>query len=468
MRPERWRNRERITDKKATADYNNDENKNKQDGRRGFFWEKKRRKHESKVKTLMGDHPSGEKTGKNSTTPTYAGTPTTRASRKRALEQVNNNNNSAESEMGKTPKRDRKHSDGSQPGNAAPGPGAGPAPPPPPNPGVPPSSSSGDYATTEFILQMEKRLTSGFSSRLDKIEEHVLNNAAQIKEVKASIDAREVLLEGRLNRQIEIKTKEAIGMIKNDAQKLTTTGHANLRSLSEKQIESYNFHRRTLRVWPVKGPEVARAMKSFIQSKLKIVGVAYDALGKMELKKERVSNPRFPEEIIVTFESKEARDTVKAAGRNLSGDPSAGMRLNIPGFLLDNYRILASVGYNIKENQRDVKRAIKFDDDNMDLMLDVRVNDEWRRITPDEARVAARNNPNIRIGPKKLKGGDIAALLGKEKSKSDAQSEDEDISEVVVIPASSDGPPGKAANGSNPSSKASGVGAGSVGTSTVS
>ena len=68
-----------------------------------------------------------------------------------------------------------------------------------------------------------------------------------------------------------------------------------------------------------------------------------------------------------------------------------------------------------KRKSTGCEEAIKFGDENMDLMLDVRVNDEWRRNTPSEARSAARENPDIRVGPKRLQGGDIVQLIGKKK-----------------------------------------------------
>lgn len=257
-------------------------------------------------------------------------------------------------------------------------------------------------------------------------------------------------------KHIETKTKEAANRLQVSTAATPAVQAAAIcgNKWTDKQIESYNFHRRSLRIWPIKGPEIAKNTKSFIQTKLKITGSAYDGLGKMELKKERLANSRFPEEVIVIFETKEARDTVKAAGKNLGGETTAGMRLNVPGFLLDNYRILASIGYNIKESKRDVKRAIKFDDENLDLMLDIRVDNEWRRISPSEARTAARENPNIRIGPKRMQGGDIAAMIGEKKTAVEDDMDDVHITEVVVVPAST----ARAAGGQGGSSQSSSTG----------
>lgn len=257
----------------------------------------------------MGDRVTVPTGSRESVPEPKPNTPVTRASRKRALEEGSSR---TKPEMGKTPKRDRSQSNTGQTGQ-------GPTydrPPTAPDPTASTSApSSGDYATVDVILQMEKRLTAGFASRLGKIEEHVLNNASQIREIKASFDPRELLLEGRLNKHIQAKTKEVASRMQASAAPLAARAGlaAGGAKLTDKQVESYYFHRRSLRIWPIKGPEIAKSTKTFIQSKLKIVG-----LGKMEIKKERTVNPRFPDEVIIIFESKEAMNTVKAAGRNLN------------------------------------------------------------------------------------------------------------------------------------------------------
>lgn len=276
--------------------------------------------------------------------------------------------------------------------------------------------------TADFMLRMEERIKSNFASRLSVIESHVLNNTQQIKNVKENFEARESLLEGRINAQLVEQRKSLEAKIKNLAKSASTAPPASrslstsgmdgsARGITTKQEESFHHHRRSLRIWPIKGPEIGKNLKTFLQARLKIVGPALEGLGKMEFRREKIPNSRYPDEVVVLFESKDVRDSVKAAGYHLAGDPNVGMRPSIPGFLLDNHRVLAAIGYSIKSSQTDAKRSIKFDDENLDLFLDIKVNEEWTRITPREAREAARANPSIKIGPRKLTGEDITALV---------------------------------------------------------
>ena len=266
-----------------------------------------------------------------------------------------------------------------------------------------------DFVTKKFMLELESRITHGFASRLDVIEQHVLENAGQIRELKADVEAREEQLEKRLNRKIDAKNKEMTAKYEKLAAAAADVVGGQIRT--DKQKESYDHHRKTIRIWPIKGNDTGKLIKHFFQTKLKITGPAFEQLGKWDFKRVGETNAKYPDEAVVLFSTKEIRDSVKAAGKNLANETDCGMRINVPGFLMDNYRLLASVGYTIKNAQSDVRRAIKFDDAARDLVLDIRVDNEWRRITPREAMEAAKTNPNIRTGPRKMDSKGINDLL---------------------------------------------------------
>ena len=57
----------------------------------------------------------------------------------------------------------------------------------------------------------------------------------------------------------------------------------------------------------------------------------------------------------------------------------------------------------------EVRWGVKFDDDKMDLVLDVRVKNKWRRITPAKARITTTNNTFAsNSGPEEMDADDIA------------------------------------------------------------
>ena len=65
--------------------------------------------------------------------------------------------------------------------------------------------------------------------------------------------------------------------------------------------------------------------------------------------------------------------------------------------------------YN-RQVDRNIRRVIKFDDQNLDLMLDVRINDKWRRVRPPEAQAAKMANSFSTSvgGPEELSSINIA------------------------------------------------------------
>ena len=81
-------------------------------------------------------------------------------------------------------------------------------------------------------------------------------------------------------------------------------------------------------------------------------------------------------EIIAVFSSSEVRDTIKRAARELAGDQSTGIRLEIPGYLQTSLKALEAVSFALKQKNLDMRRNVKFDDAEMDLVLDFSVDPE--------------------------------------------------------------------------------------------
>ena len=113
---------------------------------------------------------------------------------------------------------------------------------------------------------------------------------------------------------------------------------------------------------------------------------------------------------MATFESREVRDAVRASSKNLAGCAvKAGIRLHVPGFLSTNFKLLENLGYQMKSAAGGVRRVIKFDDENQDLMLDVKIGDQWKRIRPPEAQAAKRSRSFVASsGPEEMSSGNIA------------------------------------------------------------
>ena len=104
------------------------------------------------------------------------------------------------------------------------------------------------------------------------------------------------------------------------------------------------------------------------------------------------SKAKVHDEVIVRFQQVEDRNVVKSYSNGFAGNEGkAGLRLEIPDFLKGSHRVLEEHGIAIKNLYgRDTKRNVKFDDRNMDLMMDVKLPGSlnWHNVTIGQARQA--------------------------------------------------------------------------------
>ena len=178
---------------------------------------------------------------------------------------------------------------------------------------------------------------------------------------------------------------------------------------SGRQLEDYLEARRSLRVWPVPGPDLVAGLKAIVRGKLGFDDAFIAGLGDIKVRKHIDPRSKNHNEVIVVFQSVEARDAVKAAGPRLAGEGrSAGLRLQITSFLSNNFRMLENLGYQMKKIDNEVRRVVKFDDENQDLMMDVRISGEWKRVYPADARAARNHNPNLSFGPASMTSSNIS------------------------------------------------------------
>ena len=76
--------------------------------------------------------------------------------------------------------------------------------------------------------------------------------------------------------------------------------------------------------------------------------------------------------------------------------------------------------FELKANYSDLRRSFKFNDDIMDIFVDVRTEEgaKWRRITPDKAREAniLTTDPAASSSPDELTPADLSAMLSRRLS----------------------------------------------------
>ena len=273
-------------------------------------------------------------------------------------------------------------------------------------------NSTSEQGFSEAALKsMFDGLESRLGDRIDRMGGEIKKNQSDISEVKKRMDQSESNLLDRM----DIQRRELEAMIKN------STSPVSANRLSAKNEESYWHFRRSLSMWPIQGEDASIGLRTFMMQKLKFTEEQVKDLGKILIRRLKEPVPKARKEVFCTFETKETRDLVKAASRHLAGlGNSVGLRPHFPGFLVDTFRMFESIGYYLRSGDQNIRRAVKFDDGVMDLVMDVKLGEEWKRIRPAEARKTIEENPHIKNGPEEISSETLSELLAKTKKKSPA------------------------------------------------
>ena len=151
--------------------------------------------------------------------------------------------------------------------------------------------------------------------------------------------------------------------------------------------------RKSLRLWPVIGQDLHAAVAAYFTGPLMMEGGIEDDVPGFEIRRVRSAKGKRAHEVIITFPDVETRDAVRSAAPRLAGKKDMGMRLEIPEALRPSLRALDSTSYLLKQTNPLLKRNIKYDDEVMDLVMDIKLNEAapWRKIRPDQAMDAKKN-----------------------------------------------------------------------------
>ena len=251
-----------------------------------------------------------------------------------------------------------------------------------------------------FLIAMKEDINRTTNAAVDKIDRRIDENSKQIAELKQGAQRRDA----ELDSIIASKVRQEVAKI---GEKVTGTDS----KLANKRETSYNLCRRTLKMWPIRSDDKVDEIRSFLANQLGFDTERIRALGDIELGRAPGKKAQERGEILAVFETKEDRDAVKAGGINLAGKKDVGMSVHVPGHLMDNLVALNGVGFLIKNKHNGVKRAIKFDDQRQDIYLDICINNNWRRITPAEARTAMEKNPQMSNTTGNLSLDDLTNLI---------------------------------------------------------
>ena len=134
-------------------------------------------------------------------------------------------------------------------------------------------------------------------------------------------------------------------------------------------------------MWPLGEGNPRLAVQGFLLGQLGFDPSFVNNMGQIAVVRvERRRPGNITKEAVVTFESKEVRDTVRAAAHKLANSQTpAGIRLEVPDYLQTNFRALENIAFRLKKKHKNLRRNIKLDDHRLDVIMDVKVDDgsEW-------------------------------------------------------------------------------------------
>ena len=87
------------------------------------------------------------------------------------------------------------------------------------------------------------------------------------------------------------------------------------------------------------------------------------------------------------------------------------MRLQIPDYLQRDFQALMSLSYDLKKRHPGLKRNVKFDEEDIGLFMDIKLNEdeEWNRVEPSQAHAAMKKRK--RNGTRSMDDNRLQELL---------------------------------------------------------
>ena len=185
------------------------------------------------------------------------------------------------------------------------------------------------------------------------------------------------------------------------------------RSREDRKDEAYWNARRSFRMWPIRGDDLYDATCNFLVDFLKQEPCSLPRRDELVIRKAGSSDkPKDQDEAIVRFPDVSTRDMIRSAAFNLAGR-RAGIRLEIPDKLRPSLRALESVAFNLKKTNPGMKRNIKFDDEVLDLVMDVKMQDhgEWKKIRPGQAMKARTVRRESEDAAEEMSADELGAFM---------------------------------------------------------
>ena len=247
-----------------------------------------------------------------------------------------------------------------------------------------------EQSETRTAIKIDNKidgLGDALGGRLDKVERDVTSLAASVSTVSSDLEdvkartseeglkklVSEIVLKENPRRPRPFAPPDRPGSIRPSS----STDATQLRE------DRYLKARRQLRLWPVREVEgnLCAGVRLFLQEKL---GVDETFVRSITLEATPVlsrANSPAQSQVVVTFGSSRERDDIRSRASGLrAGDRSVGCQLEPPDHLRGHYQAFQNLAFCLKKKNPSLKRNIKFDDKDMTLVMDIKIEEDWKTV----------------------------------------------------------------------------------------
>ena len=282
------------------------------------------------------------------------------------------------------------------------------------SPSTVPSAPGAAAGMAMTMAQFKEYMDNNTNLRLENIDRTVAGLRTEVRSNSSKIDAQETLV--RQNQLNIAELRSELEKVRSGPPEAPppTSGRPPLPTSrptpdSVADEEAYSKARRSLRLWPVPGvhqPDLWAAARSFISDKLASPDLARDSI-EMVARVHIPSGPGVQLEALITFREPGTRDQVIGCAAKLAncvdgnGKPTAGMRIEVPRQLQQDFRVLFKYGQTLRARHgQGTRRHVKFDDVSRSLYLNVRLpgDESWSRVSTSLALKGVRARQTLNDG----------------------------------------------------------------------
>jgi hypothetical protein len=196
-------------------------------------------------------------------------------------------------------------------------------------------------------------IQNSLTQSINEVRVAANNNKAAIQELRTGFEeVKKAVDPAALREQI---TEAISANMARPASSVTGSDIDRWSTQETSDSRAYLFSRRSLRLWPIKGEnedEIWQSVGDFLHSKLELeeTECSQESIEKIRRLKSGRRN-RSNSEVLVTFYEQQVRDLVARRSSCLAdyidsdGQPTAGIKIDVPQFLLGTFNLLQSHGF---------------------------------------------------------------------------------------------------------------------------